>query len=77
MRTLIAQRLRKQTELENKNRAEMIRQLFEEARAEMETLSGLMDVPEGIMPLESPRKTLEKYREDDEDSYFEQGILER
>ena len=77
MRTLTAQRLRKQTELENKNRAEMIKQLFEEARGEMKTLSGFMAVPEEIMPLESPRKALEKYREDDEDSYFEQGILER
>ena len=77
MRTLTAQRLKKQTEYENKHRAGMIQKLFEEARAEMEKLSVFMAVQEEIIPVETPRKALEKYREDDEDSYFEQGILER
>jgi hypothetical protein len=77
MRTLTAQRLKKRAEYEYKNREEIIKHLFEEAKAEAETLEALLTVPAEMMFEETPRRALEKYREDDEDSYFEQGVIER
>jgi hypothetical protein len=77
MRTLTAQRLKKQAEYEYKNHGEMMDRLFEEARAEAEKLETLLTVPAEMMFEETPRRVVEDYREDDEDSYFEQGIIER
>jgi hypothetical protein len=77
MRTLTAQRLKKQVEHDLKNRGEMVDRLLEKARAEAEKLSALLTAPAEMMSKETPHRTLEEYREDNEDSYFEQGIIER
>ncbi len=45
MRTLTAQRLKKQAEQEYKNRGEMIDRPFEEARAEAKRLEDLLNAP--------------------------------
>jgi hypothetical protein len=77
MRTLTAQRLKKQAEHELKSRGEMVDHLLEEAKAELEKLSALLTVPAEMVPEETPQRIFEEYREDNEDSYFEQGIIER
>jgi hypothetical protein len=77
MRTLAAQRLKKQVEHEIKNRGEMLDHILEEAKAEAEKLSALLTAPAEMVSEETPRRTLEEYREDDEDSYFEKGVIER
>jgi hypothetical protein len=77
MRTLTAQRLKKQAEKEYKKRGEMMERIFEEARAEMEKLAALLNLPEDKLPREEIKVEVEEYREDDEVSYFEQGFIER
>jgi hypothetical protein len=77
MKTLTAQRLKKQVEQELKNRGEMLDHLLGEARAEAEKLATLLTVPKEMAPEETPQRPFEEYREDNEDSYFEQGIIER
>jgi hypothetical protein len=76
MRTLTAQRLKKQVEHELKNRREMLDHLWEEAKAETEKLSALLTAPAEMVPEETPQMIFEEYREDDEDSYFEKGVIE-
>jgi hypothetical protein len=73
MKTLTAQRLQKKAAKELQSREEMLSHLFEEARAEAAKLSTLLTYPAE----KTPRQTFEEYREDNEDSYFEQGIIER
>jgi hypothetical protein len=77
MKTMTAQRLKKQVEHELKNRGEMLDHLFEEARAEAEKLATLLSptADKGFDTI--PRQTYEEYREDNEESYFEQGVIER
>ena len=55
----------------------MLERIFEEATAEMEKLETLLTVPEDKFPREEIKVAVEEYREDDEDSYFEQGVTER
>jgi hypothetical protein len=77
MKTLTAQRLKKQAENEYKNRGEMIEHILEQAQAEVEKLETLLTVPEDISPRKDVRVVVAEYREDDEASYFEQGVMER
>jgi hypothetical protein len=77
MKTLTAQRLKKRAENEYKNRGEMIEHILEQAQAEVEKLETLLTVPEDIFPRKDVRVVVEEYREDDEASYFEQGVMER
>lgn len=77
MRTLKAQRLKKQNEYEYQHRGEIIEQLLEEAQAEAAKLEAMLTVPAEKMPRGEAKQTFEEYREDDEDSYFEQGLIER
>ena len=43
----------------------------------VEKLETLLTVPEDIFPRKDVRVSVEEYREDDEASYFEQGVMER
>lgn len=55
----------------------MIEHLWREARAEAAKLEDLLNVPPEKIPGGEVKKAFEEYREDDEDSYFEQGVIER
>ncbi len=77
MRTLQAQRLKKQAEYEYQHRQEIIEHLFEEAQAEAAKLEAMLTTPAEKMPRGEAQQAFEEYREDDEDSYFEQGVIER
>jgi hypothetical protein len=77
MRTLQAQRLKKQAEYEYQHRPELLEQIFWEAEAEMEKLESLLAEPEEIILWEVGRQGYEEYKEDDEEVYFEQGMIER
>jgi len=77
MRTLTAQRLKRQAEYEYKHRQEIIEQLFQKAQAEAVKLAAMLNVPSEKMSQGVVKKAFEEYREDDEDSYFEQGVIER
>jgi hypothetical protein len=77
MRTLQAQRLKKQAENEYRHRPELLEQIFWEAEAEMEKLESLLGEPEEIILWEVGRQGYEEYKEDDEEVYFEQGMIER
>jgi hypothetical protein len=77
MRTLTAQRLKKQAENEYNKREEMIEHILKQAKAEVEKLETLLTVPEDIFPRKDVRVAVAEYREDGEDSYFEQGVMER
>ncbi len=77
MRTLEAQRRKKKIEQEYRRRSEEMDQIFWEAEAEMAKLESLLkDFEEVIFP-DFNRQAVEEYREDDEDVYFEQGMIER
>jgi hypothetical protein len=77
MRTLQAQRLKKQSEYEYRHRSEQLEQIFWEADAEMEKLEGLLAESGAIIVWEVNQQRYEEYKEDDEAVYFEQGLIER
>jgi hypothetical protein len=77
MRTLQAQRLKKQVKDEHHHRAEVMEQILWEAEAEMEKLGGLLAESGEAIILEVSKQGYEEYREDDEAVYFEQGVIER
>jgi len=77
MRTLQAQRLKKQAEYEYRHRSEQLDQIFREAEAEMVKLESLLVESGEIILWEAGRQGYEEYREDDEEVYFEQGMIER
>ncbi len=77
MRTLTAQRLKKQAEKEYQNRGEMIAYILAQAQIEVKKVKTLLTVPEDILPRNDVRVAGAEYREDDEASYFEQGFMER
>jgi hypothetical protein len=77
MRTLVAQRLKKQVEQEYRRRAEVMDQILWEAGAEMAKLESLLSDFGEVIPQEFNRQAVEEYREDDGDVYFEQGVIER
>ena len=77
MRTLTAQRLKKQAEKEYHNREEMIAYILAQAQIEVKKVKTLLTVPEDILPRNDVRVAGAEYREDDEASYFEQGFMER
>jgi hypothetical protein len=77
MRTLVAQRLKKQGEYEYRHRAEMMEQILWEAEAEIEKLASLLAESGELIIVEAGRQVFEEYREDDETVYFEQGVIER
>jgi hypothetical protein len=76
MRSLLAQRLKKQRENEYRHRAELLEDIFGQAEAEMENLETLMADPGELVIMEVGQKVFEAYREDDETVYFEQGVIE-
>jgi activator of 2-hydroxyglutaryl-CoA dehydratase len=76
MRTLQAQRHKKQTEYESKHRREMLEQIWEEADAEAKKLEGLMTGYRENNLKEAFKQVFEVYREDDEAVYFEEGFIE-
>jgi hypothetical protein len=77
MRTLVAQRLKKQGKYEYRHRAEMMEQILWEAEAEIEKLASLLAESGELIIVEAGRQVFEEYREDDETVYFEQGVIER
>jgi hypothetical protein len=77
MRTLQAQRLKKQAEYEYRHRSQQLEQIFLEARAEMAKLEGLLSESGEMIIWEVSQQIYEEYREDDEAVYFEQGMIER
>jgi hypothetical protein len=77
MRTLQAQRLKKQAEYEYRHRSEQLEQIFWEAEAEMEKLQSLLPESGEMIIWEVSQPIYEEYREDDEEVYFEQGMIER
>jgi hypothetical protein len=77
MRTLQAQRLKKQAEYEYRHRSEQLDQIYWEAEAEMEKLEGLLAESGEMMIWEVNQQIYEEYREDDDAVYFEQGMIER
>jgi hypothetical protein len=77
MRTLKAQRLKKQVEKEYRHRQGTMEDILAEARAEVKKLEGLLDDFEEITLWEAGSQVFEEYREDDEAVYFEEGFLER
>lgn len=76
MRTLQAQRHKKQTECEYKHRREIIDQIWEEACAEARKLAGLLTDPRKGNRTEAFKQVFEEYREDDDAVYFEAGFIE-
>jgi hypothetical protein len=79
MRTLEAQRRKKQIEQEYRRRAEVMDQILWEAGAEMAKLESFLsdfEFEEEIFQGFN-RQAVEEYREDDGDVYFEQGVIER
>jgi hypothetical protein len=79
MRTLQAQRRKKQIEQEYRRCAEVMDQILWEAGAEMAKLESLLSdfEFEEVIFQEFNRQAVEEYREDDGDVYFEQGVMER
>ncbi len=77
MRTLQAQRLKKQAEYEYRHRSEQLEQIFWEAKAEMAKLESLLPEFGEMMIWEVNQQIYEEYKEDDEAAYFEQGLIER
>jgi hypothetical protein len=77
MRTLQAQRLKKQAEYEYRHRAELMEQILGEAEAEIEKIGSLLAESGELIMAEAGRQVFEEYREDDEAVYFEQGVIER
>lgn len=77
MKTLQAQRLKKQTEHEYKHRQELMEQIWEEAEAEAKKLEGLLTDYRETNRKEAFKQVFEEYREDDEAVYFEEGFIER
>ncbi len=77
MRSLQAQRLKKQVEHEHQHRPEVMEQILSEAEAEMEKLGNLLVETGESITLEVGKQGYEEYREDDEGVYFEQGVIER
>jgi hypothetical protein len=77
MRTLQAQRLKKQAAYAYKHHREILDQIWEEAVAEAEKLAGLLTDYRGAHREEAPRQVFEEYKEDDEGVYFEEGFIER
>jgi len=61
MKTLTAQRLKKQVEHEIKNRGEMLDHILEEARAEAEKLSALLTAPAEMVSEETPQRSWRRY----------------
>lgn len=76
MRTLQAQRHKKQTEYEYKYRREIIDQIWEEADAEAIKLDGLLTDPRKGDRTEAFKQVFEEYREEDDAVYFEAGFIE-
>ena len=77
MRTLQAQRLKKQAEYEYRHRSEQLEEIFSAAEAEIEKLEGLLAESGEMIIWEVNQQIYEEYREDDEGVYFEQGMIER
>ena len=77
MKTLQAQRLKKQAAHEYRNRREILEQIWEEAKAEAKKLEGLLTGYPEANRKEAPQQVFEEYREDDEGVYFEAGFIER
>jgi hypothetical protein len=77
MKSLLAQRLKKQAEHEHRHRTEVMEQILGEAEAEMEKLGSLLIESGEPILLEVGKQGYEEYREDDEGVYFEQGVIER
>ena len=77
MRTLMAQRLKKQAEYEYRHRCQQLEQIFWEAAVEMEKLESLLPESGDMIIWEVSQPIYEEYREDDEAVYFEQGMIER
>ena len=77
MRTLQAQRLKKQAEYEYRHRSEQLEQIFSEAEAEIKKLQGLLAESGEMIIWEVNQQIYEEYREEDEAVYFEQGMIER
>jgi hypothetical protein len=77
MRTLQAQRLKKQDEHEYRCRFGLLEDIFRQAEAEMEKLKDLLAESGEMIFWEVGRQGYEEYREDDEAVYFEQGVIER
>ena len=77
MRTLQAQRLKKQAEYEHRHRSEQLEEIFSAAEAEIEKLEGLLAESGEMIIWEVNQQIYEEYREDDEGVYFEQGMIER
>lgn len=76
MRTLQAQRLKKQTASEHKHRQDILEQIWEEAIEETKKLAGLLTGDRESYLREAFKQDFEEYREDDEDVYFEEGFIE-
>lgn len=76
MKTLQAQRLKKQAEGEYQRRDEMREEILEEAWAELEKLGSLLADSGEMILSDTGRQVFEECREDDQTVYFEQGILE-
>ena len=77
MKTLQAQRLKKQAAYEYRHRRQILAQIWEEAGAEAKKLEGLLTGYREVNRKEAPRQVFEEYREDDERVYFEKGFIER
>jgi len=76
MRTLQAQRHKKQTEYEHKHRREILDRIWEEANEETKKLEGLLTGYQEANLKEAFKQVFEEYREDDEAVYFEAGFIE-
>ena len=77
MKTLQAQRLKKQAAQEYRHRRQILAQIWEEAGAEAKKLEGILIGDREAHRKEAPRQVFEEYREDDERVYFEEGFIER
>ena len=77
MKTLQAQRLKKEAEYEYRHRSEQLEEIFSAAEAEIEKLEGLLAESGEMIIWEVNQQIYEEYREDDEGVYFEQGMIER
>ena len=77
MKTLQAQRLKKQADYEYRHRQEILAEIWEEAGAEANKLEGLLTGYQEGNRKEAPKQVFEEYREDDEHVYFEEGFIER
>lgn len=77
MKTLQAQRLKKQAEHEYKHRQALLEQILEEGKAEAIKLAGLLSMDSESNFMDEAKQIFEEYKEDDAAVYFEKGFLER